>query len=426
MWASLVLAAAVVGQAPAETSSASETGAQEQVILRLVRQLDSPRLAERQKAEDELTKMGPPALEWLPTSTDRLSAEVQQRLERIRHAVQKQLIETYVEPTRVTLRGEAMPLSKILAAIQDQTGNRIQLRAPPAPNEPPLTVDFDKAPFWQALDDVARRAGLQVYPFGDQAELTLIPQPNGEVAQPNLTSCSGSFRFEVVSALAKRTFRIPQSGTLDLAIEVAWEPRLSPIALTQPIAAIQAVDERGKSIVVSEKRAELEVPVTPQAKAVQFQIPLKLPSRDVKSIGKLHGTINALLPSKVETFRFDRLTEANNVRKRVGSATVTLQQARKDDSIWQIRILVSYDQAHGALASHRSWMFSNEAYLQASDGETVPYDTFESIAQSENDFGVAYLFALEKPLDEYTFVYKTPGAILSAELNYEFSNIELP
>jgi hypothetical protein len=354
---------------------------------------------------------------------------VRQRLGRIRQKLQQQLVETFAQPTRVTLRGDSVPLSKVLAAIRQQTANAIvdeRARAGAPANEPLLKVDFDKAPFWQAVDQVTIQAGLKIYPYGEQEGLQLIPRPGNETSRPNLVSYSGAFRFEMVSALAKRAFRVADDGALDLSIEAAWEPRLSPIALDQPISAIEAVDDHGNPVAVAQRRAQLEVPVLPQTKAVEFQIPLELPSRDLKRIGKLQGTLNALLPGKVETFRFDKLPAAGNVQKRVGSATVTLQQVRKNNDVWEVRLRVGYDETHGALASHRTWMFSNEAYLEAPDGQKVPYDTFESTLQGENEFGVAYLFAVDKPLDKYAFVYKTPGVILSAKFTYAFSDIELP
>lgn len=427
MWASL-LVAALLAQAPPEPPAQANPDQQQLTVRRLIRQLDSPRLAERQAAEEKLISMGAKALELLPSSTDQLSAEVQQRLARVRQKLQQELTESFTQPARVTLHGE-MPLSKALTAIQQQTGNAVGPGRPDAAapaNEPSIKVDLDKVPFWQAVDQVLGQAGLRAYPYGEQAGLQLIPRPANEITNPSLASYSGAFRFEVISALARRTFRVPNGGSLELSIEAAWEPRLSPIALDQPISAITAVGDDGKPMAIAQRRARLEVPVVSQARAVEFQIPMELPSRNLKRIARLHGTLSTLMPGKIETFRFDKLPEAANVQKRIGSATVTLQQVRKNNDVWEVRLRVGYDETHGALASHRTWMFSNEAYLEAPDGQKVAYDTFESTAQTENEFGVAYLFALDKPLDKYVFVYKTPGVILSARFTYDFSNIDLP
>jgi hypothetical protein len=87
---------------------------------------------------------------------------------------------------------------------------------------------------------------------------------------------------------------------------------------------------------------------------------------------------------------------------------------------------VRFDDAGDALASHRQWIFSNEAYLEGPDGKPIAYDTFDTTAQSQNELGVAYLFRTGRPLGELTFVYKTPGTIVTRAFDYEMKNLELP
>ncbi len=72
------------------------------------------------------------------------------------------------------------------------------------------------------------------------------------------------------------------------------------------------------------------------------------------------------------------------------------------------------------------WIFQNEAYLQGPDGEPIPYDTLETTGQSEDEVGIAYLFDLEGPPSEHTFVYKTPAVIVATAFEYELSDIDLP
>ena len=85
-----------------------------------------------------------------------------------------------------------------------------------------------------------------------------------------------------------------------------------------------------------------------------------------------------------------------------------------------------FDDAGDALASHRTWIFDNEAYLAGSDGKPIPYGTYETTLQGKNEVGVAYLFSTDKPLKGLTFVYKTPGTIVSSEFEYELREIKLP
>ena len=39
---------------------------------------------------------------------------------------------------------------------------------------------------------------------------------------------------------------------------------------------------------------------------------------------------------------------------------------------------------------------------------------------------IAYLFALERPLSDYRFVYETPSLIVRQPIAYELKDIDLP
>ncbi len=397
-------------------------------VRRLVRQLDAPQLARREEAEQELIRLGPKVLDLLPQSPDRMSAEVAQRIGRIRQRLQRLMAESAGQASRVTLQGK-IPLPEILSKIEEQTGNKIVFRGRPVGPEgqgdgPALDVDFDNTPFWEALDQVLQQAGLAVYPFGEEKAVSIVPRPPS-ASPAGRIGYSGPFRFEPVSILAVRDLR---SGTasLRLTLEVSWEPRLAPVSLQQPMADVQAVDENGKALTVDVKGAAPEVPVLPGLSAVTLEIPFELPSREVKSIARLQGKLTALLPGKVEEFRFGDLEEAEQVEKRVAGVTVVLEQVRKNRAVWEIRLGVRFDEAGDALESHRTWIYDNEVYLEAADGESVEWATFETTRQMEDEIGAAYYFAVDGPLSGYTLVYKTPALILSKEIEYEIGSIELP
>jgi hypothetical protein len=211
-----------------------------------------------------------------------------------------------------------------------------------------------------------------------------------------------------------------------LNVETVWEPRLRIIGLTQRMADVKAVDEKGNSLPVADAEAQLDVPTSGEAAAVKLDLPLRLPSRDVRRIASLKGKLQAMIPGKIETFRFDKLAKAKNVEKRIAGVTVTLEEVRKNNEAWEVRMHVRFDDAGDALASHRTWIFNNEAYLEGPDGKPIANDTFETTEQEKNEVGIAYLFNTDQPLDKLTFVYKTPGMIVNSSFEYELKNIELP
>jgi hypothetical protein len=402
-------------------------------VRRLVRQLDASQLAQREAAEAELLKRGPVILELLPQPSDRQSAEVQQRLGRVRQKLQQQAADDAARPSLITLHGDAMPLSKVIEALQRQSGNTIvdsrgRLGQPAA--DPPLKLNFDKTPFWKALDQVVDQAGLEIYPFGEKAAIHVTALPDrspsaSRLARASRICYSGPFRFEPVSVAARRELRQGESS-LVLNVETAWEPRLRIIGLTQRMADVTAVDEDGNPLPVADDEAQLDIPTTSEASAVKLDLPLQLPARDVHRIASLKGKLLAMIPGKIETFRFDKLAKAKNVEKRIAGVTVTLEQVAKNNDAWELRMSVHFDDAGDALESHRTWIFNNDAHLEGPDGKPIAYDTFETIAQEKNEVGIAYLFNTDQPLDKLTFVYKTPGTIVNSGFNYELKNIDLP
>jgi PAS domain-containing protein len=415
-----VLIAQGDGQAPDDLKPTVQT---------LVRRLDAAELSRRDAAEAELIRLGPKVLDLLPKPTGRTAAETKQRIQRIRQTLQRMAAESAAEASRVSIRGDAIPLSKLLEAISSQTGNKIvdfRERFGHPQTDPPLKVDFDKTPFWEALDTVLDQAELTVYPFGPERAIHVVGRP--ETHQPRCATAaySGPLRFEAVDIIARRGLRDPSEQVLQLKLEVAWEPRLAPIVLKQRLSEVKAVDEQGRPLALDERQAEREVPVDADSTAVELPVPLVLPPREVKQIAKLSGTLRAVLPGRIATFRFDNLIRAKNVRKRIAGATVTLEQVRKNNEIWEVWVRVRFDEAGDALQSHRAWIFNNEAYLEGPDGKRIDHDGFETTRRTETEVGLAYLFDLEGPPTQHKFVYKTPSVILSTEFKYELRGIKLP
>jgi hypothetical protein len=220
--------------------------------------------------------------------------------------------------------------------------------------------------------------------------------------------------------------REANGGLLQVTLQVAWEPRLGMINLVQRMADVAAVDERGQPLPVADHQAQLDVPISGNAPAVELSLPYQLPSRKVAKIACLTGKLTAVMPGKIEMFRFTKLTEAKNVEKRIGEATVVLEQVRKSATGWEVCMRVRFDNPGDALASHRTWIFGNEARLEDRDGRSIAYSSYETTLQKRDELGVAFQFNVGKPLEELTFVYKTPAAIVVKEIEYELRDIPLP
>jgi len=428
-------------------------------VRRLVRQLDAPQLERREAAEAALLALGPAVLDLLPAETERAPAEVSQRLARVRQKLQRLAADAAADASTITLRAESMPLSVVLAAFERQSGNPIvdyRRRFGQPATDPELKIDFQRTPFWPALDRVMDQAGLRLYPFADRRAIGVVSRTGGkQIARFGRACYSGPFRFEAASIVARRDLLAENGRSLTVTVEAAWEPRLRAIILVQRMADVGARDQLGRPLPVADPQAQLEASPSGATSAVKLNLALAPPSEEVRRIASLKGKLIATVPGRVETFRFGELSNAKQVKQRIAGVTVTLEQVRKSThkaatvgrapnaatvgrapnsnripdpatETWEVRIHARFDDAGDALESHRTWIFDNEAFLEGPDGKPVASDGYETIAQGENEVGVAFLFTAEGPIDRYSFVYKTPGSIITRGYKYELKDIPLP
>jgi len=391
----------------------------------LVQQLESPKRAEREAAENALLKLGAekPAqvLDLLPPGGANTP-----ELDRIKQKLQQVVAEAAARPALITLRGDGLPLSQVLAALEKQSGNRIIDDRGAGAADPPLKVNFDKTPFWQALDAVLDQAGLTVYLFGKPRAIHIVARSEGERPRVGRASYSGPFRVEPLTVAAHRDLRNPQGDNLRLTLEVAWEPRLRPIGLKQRFRDLKAVDEQGRPLPVANEAAELEAPSVGDNLAVELLVPFRLPDRGVREITSLRGTLQAMLPGKIETFSFDNVVTARNVEKRIAGVVVTLERVQPAGELWQVLVRLKFDRAGDAFESHRPWYLRNEAWLEGPGGKRVPFAVVETSDRTLNSVDLMYSFALGEPLRKHAFVTKTPGAIVSTGFTFELKGIRLP
>jgi hypothetical protein len=401
-----------------------------ETVRKLVRQLDAPQKARREEAEKDLLALGLRILDYLPENTDRMSAEAGQRLDRVREKLEKSEAESSLETTTVTLAGEK-PLSEILAVIEKETGNHIvDLRSEfgQEVGDPKLKINFDKTPFWQALDDVLDQAELTVYPYvSEDGGLGLTSRGESRLPRHAQAVYSGAFRIEGTEFIARRDLRDPNSHILNLTLEAGWEPRLQPIVIMQPTSAVEAIDENGESLSVSAADGDLQLPIDSDMKSVEVPIQFTLPERSVRRIASLKGKLTAMLPGRIETFRFTNLDKTKRIDRKRGGVTVALESVRKNAAVWEVRVLMVFEKATGALESHLStgWVSNNYAALEGPDKKTIPKAGMETTRETDTESGMAYYFDVPD-LKGYTFVYKTPTAIVSLPVEYELKDLDLP
>ena len=210
-----------------------------------------------------------------------------------------------------------------------------------------------------------------------------------------------------------------------LAVDVTWEPRLRPMGLKQPMADVVAVDENGKTLPADDRKAEVESLVQSDVTGIELELPLALPPRRSK-----RSPVSREPPGdgagQDRDLSLRRPADGKNVEKRIAGVTVTLEQVRQNNdpgkcgcgrdsttpaNRWN-RI------AAGSCKTKPTW--------KAPTRKPIPFGSQETTQQSHNEIGLAYVFSLKQPPRNLTFVYKTPGVIVTTAFPYEIKDIKLP
>ncbi|MBI2824620.1 MAG: hypothetical protein HYX69_08045 [Planctomycetia bacterium] len=394
-------------------------------VQKLVRQLDADQKAKRDEAERELVKLGTRVLPHLP-APDSGSAQVNLLVARIRTTLEELRAKEEVGATKITLTGN-MPLADVLSAIEKQTGNKLvdyREQFNQQPDAKKLNVALEKADFWPALDQLLDQASMTTYGYTGEDGLALVGRAGSELPRYKRGEYAGAFRIDAMNVNARRDLRDPGGQVLRVNVEVAWEPRLRPIAISQAADAITATGDNGATLSPSGEE-NMEVSVNPGDYSSEMSLAFGLPPREMKEITSLKGQLSVLLPGPVETFRFEKVQPGAKGEQRRAGVKVILEQVRQNNLVWEVRLRVVFDKAEQALESHRTWVLHNEAFLESADKQPIAYAGLETTRQAENEVGVAYLFDVPE-LAGHSFVYKTPAVLMNAQVAYELHDVKLP
>jgi hypothetical protein len=406
-------------------------------VGRAIGQLNDDRAAERDAAEKKLLELAGKStaaadqfLQALPKETDQMPVAVRERLARIRKQVEDRAAKAATAATTITISAKNMPLAEVIAAIEKQTGNRFvdnreQQGEQANAKDARINIELKGEKFWPAIDQIFDQAKLAIYSYGGKDALSIVARDAADSPRHKHAAYNGPFRLDITDVQAERSLRQPKQTSLKLQLEVAWEPRLRPIAISQPVADLQAMTDSGGKLTVSQPTANLDVEVPNGTQAAEITLPFDLPPRSVKRITVLHGKLHALVPGRRVKFRFDDLAKAAGKTQRMGGVQVTVDDVRKNNAVWEVHMRFSLDEDNGALQSHRAWVFQNLSYMLDKDGKQIDNGGLETTHQAKNEVGVAYVFDVPG-IDGLSWVYETPAAIVDLPVEYEIKDIELP
>lgn len=246
----------------------------------------------------------------------------------------------------------------------------------------------------------------------------------------NQAAAEGAFQPPKVSVVDVTIRRPPgpnHGGLVRIELRAAWKPPVRIITLRQAMADVEAVDDRGRPLPVSDPEAVREVILDEPQQSATLPVVLKLPpskrgEADGVRVAKLSGRMSAVFLGPEQAFRFTDPADAAGTRNRLGEAVVALERFGRKGPTWEARIRVTFDEPGRALASHRGWFFRSRAVLELPDGERLEPVATETYLRTRQAAGVGYRFDAGRLPQGTTLIYRTPTRILTRPVPYCVEN----
>lgn len=402
----------------------------------LIRSLDSSDRTTRITAEKSLLDLGPGVLDHLPSPDLLKSASARAGVRRVRKQLERTEAIRSAKASRVSLSTTA-PLVELLQEIERQTGNRIDVSGVPVEiRSRTLPADYDDVSFWDAVDDLRRRARLKIDRDAGGDRLVLVPEstPNTEPA-PSTTS--GPFRILVESASTRPLAGDPQRLLVRTRLHILAEPRLRPLFLRYGGGDVNAHAAAGRALPAFNPDASYELPLGEGGRRILMQTEFTAAADDPPETLRLAGRLSMQTAAGSERIVFRDLSKIQNVSKRRGGVTVRVLEvnqtsaARESDAEGErgvrIRIAVGYDRGGPAFESHRTWIYHNRVYLEDAQGRRRMHDgRFQTVLQSNGTVAVEYSFKdVGADLAKYNFVYVAPTLIIDVPVKFEIDRVPI-
>lgn len=392
-------------------------------VLEWFDELDAPALATRRTAEKSLIAAGPEALDFLPDAKPGFSIEASERLARVRKVLMAMRTESEVQADSATVRlDKANTLGEALEAISRESGVEFEHQADASIAFTPVPSPL---PFWHALDLVLDQAGLDINFYGGgRGILQLTPRRPERPSRVDSAAYAGVYRIEPTSVTSRRSLKQPELSGLNVGIEISWEPRVTPIGLTIPVQQLRGDLDDGVALGAQQSGETIDVATSGEIAFSEFYLPMQLPAGQPGQIESLSGVIRALLPGKRHSFEL-ALDQPGSTQT-IDAMTVRIEAIRRDGPLHEIRFAVELKDADRSLESHRHWIFENQAFVRRADGTRSDHLGYEVYRQTGSSVGIGYLFDLGDSVQESTFIYESPTAVLPNEVPFVIQDIPLP
>ena len=171
--------------------------------------------------------------------------------------------------------------------------------------------------------------------------------------------------------------------------------------------------------------------------ATEINLRLPAPPRDCPAIQSLTGTFTLLGPSKMLTFRFDKLKQGQKVAQTKEDVEVSVEPKSLVKKFWSFDVAIRNPPGGPRFDSYQAsaWLANNRIFLERNRAGKIEAIPLPANSEKENKpttaRGASLRYRFERddlPADtkDWSVVYRTPGRIVELTLPFTLKDIPLP
>ena len=331
-----------------------------------------------------------------------------------------------IAPRTVTFSKSNAVLGEAAGELTKQTG--LPISVDPSFLKAKCAANFNKLPFWNALEDLSAKTGTRIVYRDGGKSLSL--EARGKSRE--VSSVSGPFRTIARQTTAKFDLELGQPGYA-VQLDAHWEPRFPVFRISSAPQVTKATDDRGTTLTASSAKSFTQA----AGYAHSFDV-VRLDglSRESKSIAVLNGSYTVTAAEQMLAFRFDDLTAKLPAALPVqAGVTASLKRIEKDDNVWEVEVELNYPAGMPTFESFEEgvWLARNRMQLiPPGGGKSFTPDDHQFLHIGQRVVGV-YRFkenaekGLANPKSKgWSVVYEAPSPLLEFRVPFEVKDIPLP
>ncbi|MDB5171515.1 MAG: repeat protein [Phycisphaerales bacterium] len=417
--------------APATQAAATQAASRPYVNLDdLLKRLSSDAWQQRQRAQDELVRMGdearPVVKDLLARTTD---TEVRTRLE----AAVAQIDENRISgPSFITMHFKDADPREVFAELSKQCYATLKPFPDNLFDQPGLskvTIDIDHQPFWAAMKQIADKTGIDLQQYSEGMRLM---RGAFRMNSP-FTTTRGPFLVVATQVDYSQTMMLANGGgaTSNFAVHlVAYsEPKLQIISSTSAVKLEEAVDDAGNSL----------LPTGPDNRGYygggggtwNLYAQLHHPDHPGQKIARLRGSAKFVIQTKSQKIEIPVAGIKENAQV-IGDMPVLIHDLKKNAEIWELRLSATPDTMGNRWAQLQQ---SVQTRLQLVDAQGIPLDHRGMSSRGGNngiEFTILFTPSNNRPAadrasaDPAKLVWEVPTATKEIPVPFEFKDVPMP